>query len=162
MTRRRIYASLVTMNVLAAWMGVAVFIGAVIAPAAFAVLPSRALAGALVGRVLPVLFLSGIVVGAVVIAMHATAIRAVAAGGLLLLAGNAFALMIESRLHALLASIGAPIDSIPITDPRRVAFGRMHGMSVLLMALALLGAGAALVVLMRHVSVEPPRAPALS
>ena len=155
MTRPRRYGSLITMNLLAAWIGVAVFVAAVIAPAAFAVLPTRALAGALVGQALPVLFVSGIVVAAVVITLHANAARAAASGGLVLLCGNAFALMIENRLHALLVSIGAPIDSIAITDPRRMAFGRMHGVSVLLMGIAVLGASVALVVLMRHASVEP-------
>ena len=155
MTRRRPYASLITMNGLAAWIGMAVFVAAVIAPAAFAVLPTRALAGALVGRALPVLFVSGIVLGAAVIALHATVMRVAALGGLVLLAGNSVALMIENRLHALLVSLGAPIDSIALTDPRRLAFGRMHGLSVLMMAIGLLGASVALVVLMRHVSVEP-------
>jgi hypothetical protein len=155
MTRRRPYAALITMSVLAAWIGVAVFIAAVIAPAAFAVLPTRALAGALVGQALPVLFVSGILVGAVVIALNATALRVAAVGGLLLLTGNAVALAIESRLHALLVSLGGPIDSIALTDPRRVTFGRLHGLSVLMMAFGLLGASVALLVLMRHASAEP-------
>jgi len=46
---------------LSAWLGAGVLFATVVAPAAFAVLPSRALAGALVGRVLPVIFVSGIV-----------------------------------------------------------------------------------------------------
>jgi hypothetical protein len=163
MSRARPFRSLIMMNMLAAWIGVAVFIAAVIAPAAFAVLPTRALAGALIGQALPVLFISGILVAAVVIVLHATADRAAALGGLVLLAANASALLIENRLHALLVSLGAPIDSIPITDARRVEFGRLHGMSVLLMAVGLLGASVALVMLMRRVSVDPvPLPPALS
>ena len=150
MTPPRPYLALITMNMLAAWIGVAVFVAAVIAPAAFAVLPTRALAGALVGQALPALFMSGIVVGAVVIALHGSDARPVALGGLVLLAGNACAVMIENRLHALLVSLGAPIDSIAITDPRRVAFGRMHGLSVLLMGIAMIGAAVALVVLIRR------------
>ena len=47
---------------LSAWLGAGVLFATVVAPAAFAVLPSRELAGALVGRVLPVIFVSGIVV----------------------------------------------------------------------------------------------------
>jgi hypothetical protein len=163
MTLRRPYPSLFSMNLLAAWIGVAVFVAAVVAPAAFAVLPTRALAGALVGQALPVLFMSGIVVGGVVVALHANAARTAAVGGLVLLGGNACALMIEHRLHALVASIGAPIDSLAITDPRRVEFGRMHGASVILMAIGLIGASVALLMLVRHVSVEPaPPSSALS
>ncbi|MDE3217575.1 MAG: DUF4149 domain-containing protein, partial [Gemmatimonadota bacterium] len=41
------------------WLGAAVLLAAAVAPAAFAVLPSRSLAGDLVGRVLPVIFWSG-------------------------------------------------------------------------------------------------------
>lgn len=150
MTTRGASSALVTTILLAAWIGVAVFVAAVIAPAAFAVLPTRALAGALVGEALPVLFVTGIVVGAITMALHARASRTTAIGGLVLLAGNAVALVIEHRLHALLVSVGAPIDSIAITDPRRLAFGRMHGVSVLMMAIGLAGASVALVVLMRR------------
>src|SRR6476660_908708 len=55
--------TLIAVALLAAWLGAATVFAAVVAPAAFDVLPSRTLAGALVGRVLPVLFWSGVVVG---------------------------------------------------------------------------------------------------
>src|SRR5689334_2939423 len=54
---------------LAAWLGAALLVAAVVAPAAFAVLPTRTLAGALVGRVLPVVFWSGMIVGLAVAAL---------------------------------------------------------------------------------------------
>jgi hypothetical protein len=50
-------------SLLGAWIGAALLMAAAVAPAAFAVLPTRALAGALVGRVLPPVFGGGIVVG---------------------------------------------------------------------------------------------------
>src|SRR3954468_15483310 len=56
---------LVVIALLAAWLGATLVVGAVVAPAAFAVLPTRTLAGALVGRVLPPLFWSGVIVGVV-------------------------------------------------------------------------------------------------
>jgi hypothetical protein len=43
---------------IAFWGGAAILTIAIVTPAAFAVLPTRALAGSLVGRVLPALFLS--------------------------------------------------------------------------------------------------------
>ena len=49
---------------LSAWLGAAVLFSSVVAPAAFAALPSRTLAGALVGRVLPAVFFAGIVIAA--------------------------------------------------------------------------------------------------
>ena len=162
MTPRGSYSALVTVTLLAAWIAVALFVAAVIAPAAFAVLPTRALAGALVGEALPVLFMAGIIVGAATIALHASTSRVAAVAGVVLLAGNAAALMIEHRLHALLVSIGAPIDSISITDPRRIAFGRMHGVSVLMMAIGLVGASVALFVLMRRIHAASAATPSVS
>src|SRR6478672_5209385 len=51
---------------LAAWLGASLLVAAVVAPAAFAVLPTRTLAGALVGRVLPVILWSGMALGVIV------------------------------------------------------------------------------------------------
>ncbi|MBW7933621.1 MAG: DUF4149 domain-containing protein, partial [Gemmatimonadaceae bacterium] len=48
----------------AMWLGGALLTVAVVAPGAFAVLPTRALAGEMVGRVLPVVFAGAIVVPA--------------------------------------------------------------------------------------------------
>ena len=44
---------------LALWLGAAGFFSAAVAPALFAVLPTRTLAGEVVGRVLPVVFYVG-------------------------------------------------------------------------------------------------------
>jgi hypothetical protein len=60
---RAISSSAISVVGLSAWLGAAVLAATVVAPAAFAVLPTRSLAGALVGRVLPVLFYGGAVVG---------------------------------------------------------------------------------------------------
>jgi hypothetical protein len=49
-----------------AWLGASLITVAVVAPGAFAVLPSRSMAGTMVGRVLPSLFVAGIVTGVVV------------------------------------------------------------------------------------------------
>ena len=135
---------------LALWLGAALLTAAVVAPAAFAVLPTRALAGALVGRVLPVVFVGGLAVG--------VAAAALAAGG-----GGAFARArvalpalaavlcavaqfgVAPRIHALRAEMGPNIEALAPGDPRRAAFGRLHGVSVLMMGAAGLAAGAALV-----------------
>ena len=63
---RALGAHLTSLVVLSLWLGAALVVGAVVAPAAFAVLPTRTLAGALVGRVLPALFWSGAAVGLLV------------------------------------------------------------------------------------------------
>ena len=131
---------------LAAWLGAGILFAAVVAPAAFAVLPSRTLAGALVGRVLPVdlhrrhrrrarrLLLDR--------AERRTAIRAL----------GARARRHRDRVCARPSSSVAPrIERVrrrdqrarraaAAGDPTRVAFGRLHAESVAWLGLAMLGA----------------------
>ena len=137
---------------LAAWLGAAVLVAAVVAPAAFAVLPTRTLAGALVGRVLPVVFWSGLLIGLAVAALAwpypGRAPRTAAA--LLLAASCAIAqLVVAPRISALRESSGVPMALLDPTDPRRQAFGRLHGMSVAWMGLGGIAALVALVLLAR-------------
>src|SRR4029077_12340066 len=58
---------------LAVWIGAALLFALVVAPAAFAVLPTRTLAGALVGRVLPVIFYAGVVIGSLIVILDSSA-----------------------------------------------------------------------------------------
>jgi hypothetical protein len=137
---------------LSAWLGAALLVAAVVAPAAFAVLPSRTLAGALVGRVLPVLFWSGMALGLVVAVLG----RMVGAGLLGTGAAVVFAaacaaaqLVVAPRIEAIRASIGGAVDALDPSDARRQAFGRLHAMSVLWMGVGGIAALVALVVLGR-------------
>ena len=52
---------------LAAWIGATLYFSVVVTRAAFAVLPTRTLAGALVGQTLPILFDTGMLVGAILV-----------------------------------------------------------------------------------------------
>ena len=118
---------------LAAWLGAVGLFGAVVAPAAFAALPSRALAGAVVGRVLPPLFITGMLTGAAVVASGAI-VRSGAwrplAGAALVLSCAISHLVIGSRIGQLRLAIGPSLDALAPNDPRRVLFGRLHAMSV--------------------------------
>lgn len=138
---------------LAAWLGAALLAAAVVAPAAFAVLPTRALAGALVGRVLPPLFVSGAVTGLLVVAATRIAGRraraarhaGVAIAALTLVAGCLVAqLVVTPRIERIRDAAGVPIDALAPTDARRVAFGRLHGLSVLALGVSMLAGAAAL------------------
>src|SRR5688572_24661680 len=60
----------VQLALLGPWIGASGFFAVAVAPAAFAALPSRELAGALVGRLLPILFWSGATVGLVVLLLE--------------------------------------------------------------------------------------------
>ena len=140
---------LVALVLLAAWLGAAVLAAAVVAPAAFAVLPSRALAGALVGRVLPPLFLAGIAVGLAACALQwgeggaGRGLR-LALPVVVALGCAAAQLGVAPRIARVRAEIGPSVEALAPTDPRRREFGRLHGVSVLLLGAAGLAAAGAL------------------
>lgn len=118
---------------LAAWVGAVLLFGAVVAPAAFAALPSRALAGAVVGRVLPALFIAGAAVGLVLVAtelVRASGRGRSIAGGVLVMSCAISHLVIGARITTLRQAVGPSLDALAPDDPRRVMFGRLHAMSV--------------------------------
>ena len=138
--------SLAQLIVASVWFGGALLFVAAVAPAAFSALPTRALAGALVGAVLPAVFYSGIVVG-VVLVLTALATRrgkivtsGTVGGVLVALSCAAAQFVVAPRIDRVRASIKAPVESLPLTDPRRVAFGRLHGASVIWLGVATIGA----------------------
>ena len=144
---RSLTPALISIALLAAWLGAALVVAAVVAPAAFDVLPTRTLAGALVGRVLPVLFWSGVVIGLLVLGLGwrlPFPETRTAAAFLLVAACVVAQLVIAPRIERVRASIGGPMDALDPSSPVRQSFGRLHGLSV-----ACLGAGglAALVLL---------------
>jgi hypothetical protein len=139
-------ASVATLG-LAAWIGAALLTAAVVAPAAFAALPTRALAGALVGRVLPPLFVAGLALNAIAAVLTQRAGGAYAAprvwlAGLAAVACAVAQFVIARRIEVLRAAIGPNLDALAPGDPRRVAFGKLHGLSVASLGLAMLAAAA--------------------
>lgn len=120
---------------LALWIGSIFFFAAVVAPAAFSVLPSRTLAGMIVSRSLSNLHWIGIICGLVF--LLSSFLLALVRGGpspfhahdLLLLAMMAITLSahfgIERRMNSLKAEMGV-IDVVPQQDARRVEFNRLH------------------------------------
>jgi hypothetical protein len=131
---------------LALWLGAAVLFTVVVAPAAFAVLPSRALAGALVGRILPVLFWSGAMAGilAMVALRGSSSLRGWrgAMGLLLILVSLGAQLGVAPRIQRVRESLGTAIEMVDPSDPRRQEFGRLHGISVLLLGVGMVAAAA--------------------
>ena len=127
---------------LSAWLGAAVLVTTVVAPAAFAVLPSRTLAGALVGRVLPVLFIAGLVVALASLSLdsgdHGRAIRVRRA--MLIVAAVSCAaaqFAVAPRIERVRKEIAAPVEQLSPDDPRRIAFGRLHAASVAWLGVAM-------------------------
>ncbi|MEP7345440.1 MAG: DUF4149 domain-containing protein [Gemmatimonadaceae bacterium] len=128
----------------AAWLGAALLTAVVVAPAAFAVLPTRTLAGALVGRILPVLFFSGALLSlaAWVGSRKSTHRNALVrfAPGVWFVASIVAQFGVTPRIQSVRKEAGAAFETLPSDDPRRVTFGRLHGISVLLLGVGMVGA----------------------
>lgn len=137
--------------VLAAWIGAALLAVAVVAPAAFGALPSRTLAGAVVGRVLNAVFLSGIAMSLVVAALcrFGPGVRGASAASLSAAAASAAVwFMVDPRIARLRERVGGPVDALAVVDARRVAFGRLHGYSVGGLGIAMLASAVALLIIL--------------
>jgi hypothetical protein len=128
------------------WGGAAMLTIAIVTPAAFAVLPTRTLAGSLVGRVLPALFVSGILLGATVaaLALSAGSRGAALTAALAAVACAVAQFVINPRIARMREEIGGPVDALPLDDARRVAFGLLHGYSVGGLGVAMLAAAVSL------------------
>src|SRR5579864_3211125 len=118
------------------WLGGLIFFAFVVAPTAFSVLPSRHLAGTVVGRSLVALHWMGIVSGLIFLASSILYNRLAkgtahvfAARHLLICLMLALTLIsqfvIIPRMNTLRASIGE-IDSVPPDNPARMQFDALH------------------------------------
>ena len=147
----------VQLVILSAWLGATAFFAAAVAPAAFAVMPTRTLAGALVGRVLPAIFYSGMFVAALVafglwrapsddVSRRGRIIAALVIGASCAIGQ----LVVSPRIERLRADIGAALETLAADDARRAAFGRLHGVSVALMGVAMLAALAGILLTARQ------------
>jgi len=121
---------------LIAWLGGLIFFSFVVAPTAFAVLPTRHLAGAVVARSLVSLHWIGIISGVVFLITsmlyarlntgdaHPFAARHVLILVMLILTCiSQFG--ISPKMHAIRTAVGE-IDSVPIDNPARVQFNALH------------------------------------
>ena len=118
------------------WLGGLIFFAFVLAPTAFAVLPTRHLAGNVVARSLPALHWMGMISGMVFLVcsliysrLGTGAAHPFAARNVLLVLMLALTLIsqfgIMPRMDTLRASMGE-IDNVAVTNPARVAFDALH------------------------------------
>ena len=143
------FLSNIRLLLLGLWLGAAVFFSFAVAPGAFAVLPSRELAGAMVSRNLMIVNISGLIIG--LIALGGSFVGASGA--------NRFALWTERILLLLLtaacavgqfvvalwlsfvkAEMGKPIDEVALDDPLRLKFINLHEYSVWILIAAMIAA----------------------
>jgi uncharacterized membrane protein len=118
------------------WLGGLIFFAFVLAPTAFAALPSRHLAGSVVGRSLGTLHWMGIVSGIIFLASSILYSRLTKGAAHLFAARHVLICLmlgltlisqfgIMPRMDVLRASIGE-IDSVPPDNPARMQFDGLH------------------------------------
>jgi len=149
---------------LACWFGAALFFGAVVAPAAFGVLRSFGLAnaneiaGSIVTRSLSVINIAGFLIALLLLlslllwrnsAGRVSFIIECVCLVVIALATGVGHWVIAARMRALRAAMVLPIDQIAADDPRRIAFGVLHGYSVNVLGLAMIAALIAMVLMVR-------------
>jgi hypothetical protein len=164
----RIILSLTRFALLAAWLGAALFFGAVVAPAAFGVLRSFGLpnaseiAGSIVTRTLGVINVAGFVIALLLLLLLTALLRRQAQTklrliielvciGLIALTTALGHWFIAARMRAIRAALELPIDQIATSDARRIEFNALHGYSVNALGIAMIAALVALVVIGRSV-----------
>jgi hypothetical protein len=135
--------------ILAVWLGSMIFFSFAVAPSAFAVLPSRHLAGEVVNSSIGKLEILGLIAGGVLLLIQVAGWKRSQIGtfskvlrlfGLLIMiaaaAGSKF--WISPSMRTLRAVMGGAIDDVAPGDPLRIQFDALHQYSVALMGTAML------------------------
>jgi hypothetical protein len=143
------------MLLLAAWLGVAIYFSAVVAPSAFGVLRSFSLpnaneiAGTIVTRTLSVVNTSGFILSLLLLVSafvlkksygRASFILQIALLMIVALATGLGEWVIAARMRGLRAAMHGQIDQVPLDDPNRLAFAALHGYSVAALGVAMIAA----------------------
>jgi hypothetical protein len=149
----------VRLLLLGMWLGAAVLFSFAVAPGAFAVLPARELAGAIVTRIIGVVNVCGFIIALLLLATafgrggaatkRARTLEA-AALALVALATGVGHWVVAARMAALRSALGRPIDEVAASDPLRLAFNSLHGYSVAAMTTAMLAAVVAFILVARR------------
>ena len=148
-------ATNIRMSLLAAWLGVAIYFSAVVAPSAFRVLRSfelanaNEIAGTIVSRALSAVNKSGLVLSLLLL-ISARPVRKyyrrwsfILQNALLVIIAILTAAgewVIAARMRGLRAAMNGQIDLVPLTDPNRMAFAALHGYSVAALGVAMIAA----------------------
>lgn len=138
----------VELLLLSVWLGSMIFFSFAVAPSAFAVLPSRELAGAMVTSTIGKVEVLALVIGPLLLLIQAVSVRARRSSRLnnalravcvlVMIAAAALSrFWISPQMVSLRAAMGGHIDDVPLTDPLRMHFNDLHQYSVSLMATAM-------------------------
>jgi hypothetical protein len=142
------------------WLGSAIFFSFAVAPSAFAVLPARELAGAIVTRTIAIVNVGGLLIGLLLLTtvfagrdtgvMKRARMAEAIALALVVLATGIGHWVISARMAALRLSMGRPIDEVAQNDPLRLTFNSLHGYSVAAMSIAILASFVAFILIARR------------
>lgn len=134
---------------IALWLGAACFFSFAVAPSAFAVLPSRELAGSIVSRTLAIVNYSGLIIGLILLASSFVKgtgtrnLRLWTERVLLVILSAACAVnqfVIALWLSFVRSQIGRPIEEVSLDDPLRARFNDLHEYSVWVLTTAMVAA----------------------
>jgi uncharacterized membrane protein len=144
------------------WLGADAFLNFVVAPGAFAILGSRDAAGMMVGFSLARLHYAGIFLGLIFLVARLLRTQSFASFTspaalcvvLMVLLTAASQFTVSNRMENLKKEM-VSVQNTPENDPRRVEFNRLHHVSVRYEGAVLLLSIAAMVLLVREVSIKP-------
>jgi Domain of unknown function (DUF4149) len=140
---------------LALWLGAAVYFSSVVAPSVFSVLRAFQLpnvgeiAGTLVTRTLAVVNVSGFIISLLLLVAAVALGKGIGKRSFVVEVSALVVLtistaigqwLIAARMCALRVAMVLPVDQVPIDDPRRMAFNRLHGYSVTALSIAMIAA----------------------
>jgi hypothetical protein len=134
---------------LGVWLGSMMFFSFAVAPSAFAVLPTREMAGVMVTSSIGKIEVLGLVFGTLLILIHAArwrtspssrAVKTLQTVLLLLMIASAglSRFWVSPAMVSLRAQMGGHIDDVAASDPMRIQFNDLHQYSVGLMSAAMI------------------------
>ena len=137
--------SFVEVLLLGGWLGSMMFFSFAVAPSAFAVLPTREMAGVIVTSTIGKVEVIGLIIGPILILINAvktgssSAARFLRIGliGLMVICAALSRFWISPSMVSLRASMGGHIDDVSPADPMRLHFNDLHQYSVALMGIAI-------------------------
>ncbi len=142
------FISDIRLLLVALWLGAAIFFIAV-AQSAFAVLPSRELAGSVVSRTLLIINVSGLIIGLILLAtsfykrLNIKPLWLWSERVLLIILTAACAVgqfVIGLWLSWIKAQIGRPIEEVAVDDPLKIQFNNLHQYSEWILMAAMVSA----------------------
>jgi len=137
--------SFIEVLLLGAWLGAMTFFSFAVAPSAFAVLPTREMAGVIVTSTIGKVEMIGLIIGPLLILINALktsrsgSVKILRIGliGLMVICAALSRFWISPSMVSLRVTMGGHIDDVSPADPLRLQFNDLHQYSVALMGIAI-------------------------